>query len=192
MGRKLEFDKDKALARATELFWRDGYMNTSLKKLLIAMNMGESSFYHTFKGKKSLYLECINHYNQGPMKKRVAAICSNRSAKNRIYDFFEIVISDFKENKTTGCLVSNSLSQEILMDEALKQKIYSVIDSLLEHFGRIVEEGVANGEFNKKDPTVTAKVLLTYLHGLMRLSAYRFDPEKQKIETHTFLDSILL
>ena len=54
MGRGIEFDYDKAIARATRLFWKTGYSNTSLRDLLKVMNIGEGSFYNTVKSKKNL------------------------------------------------------------------------------------------------------------------------------------------
>ena len=47
---------DKALV----LFWRKGYQAASLSDLLLAMEIGRSSFYATFSDKRSLFIECLD------------------------------------------------------------------------------------------------------------------------------------
>ena len=64
MGRKLEFNLDRALAGATRVFWAKGYVSASMRDLLKAMGIGESSFYHQFGSKKNLYLQCLKHVKQ--------------------------------------------------------------------------------------------------------------------------------
>src|SRR5207244_5803319 len=58
MARTLEFDYDKAIDKATRVFWKNGYSGTSLRDLLKAMGIGEGSFYNTLKSKNQLYLVC--------------------------------------------------------------------------------------------------------------------------------------
>ena len=193
MGRNIKFDLDKTLTKATELFWKEGYGNTSLKQLLSAMNMGESSFYHTFKSKKALYLQCLKHYNNVLMIKPFNAISSNGSAKERIYGFFNEIIIGLETCKTAGCLFSNSLTKEVLVERDIKKYLFLEIGTVLDHFSDVVEESISDGDFNKElNPNVASKILVTYLHGMFRLSLYSFDGKKQRLETKTFLDSVLL
>ena len=63
MARALEFDYDKAIDKATRVFWKNGYSGTSLRDLLKAIGIGEGSFYNTLKSKKQLYLKCLKRYN---------------------------------------------------------------------------------------------------------------------------------
>lgn len=62
MPRNIKFDYDRAIDRATQLFWERGYSNTSLRDLLKIMGIGEGSLYNTFKSKKNLYLKCLKRY----------------------------------------------------------------------------------------------------------------------------------
>ena len=193
MGRKLEFNKEKALDKATELFWKEGYANTSLKQLLKAMNMGESSFYNTFKGKKALYQSCLDHYNESYMEKRVAIITSDMSPKDRIYGFINQAIDDMDNGKCKGCLVSNSLSQDVLAEKDIKIKLFEDMDQFVSLVTETIKDGSKSGIFKKNlQPKTIATVIFTYLHGLFRLSVFNFNAEKLKSEAKTFLDSILL
>ena len=87
MARALEFDYDKAIDKATRVFWKKGYSGTSLRDLLKAMGIGEGSFYNTLKSKKQLYLECLKRYNDTVGRRRGEALFSPSSAKEVFADF---------------------------------------------------------------------------------------------------------
>ena len=62
MGRPLGFDKEQAMERALQVFWRKGYETASLQDLIEAMNLSKSSFYQTFTSKQNLYVKCLENY----------------------------------------------------------------------------------------------------------------------------------
>lgn len=61
-GRPRVFDRDRALAEATLLFWRKGYEATSIADLTQAMGVGTTSLYAAFGSKDALYAEALQHY----------------------------------------------------------------------------------------------------------------------------------
>src|SRR5215813_5942952 len=81
LARALEFDYDKAIDKATRVFWKNGYSGTSLRDLLKAIGIGEGSFYNTLKSKKQLYLKCLKRYNNTVGRRRAEALFSPSSAK---------------------------------------------------------------------------------------------------------------
>ena len=62
IGRSLQYDPDKALNTAMQLFWRKGYELTSLQDLLRATRLSKSSFYQAFKSKSELFKRSIQSY----------------------------------------------------------------------------------------------------------------------------------
>ena len=64
MGRSKEFDTDKALIQAMELFWSNGYEKTSIQDLLDVMGIHRKSLYDTFGDKHELYMEAVKRYNK--------------------------------------------------------------------------------------------------------------------------------
>ena len=192
MGRNLEFDRELALTKATELFWQEGYINTSLRQLLAAMSMGESSFYNTFKSKKALYLECLGHYNNVMMAERGELIGGDAPARERLHKFFLAAVTDCASNQQSGCLMANSFTKEVLEDKDLRQYIFDGTQGVLEMFAAIITEGMEQGDFRSNiDNAVTPRILLTYLHGMMRLSAFNFDSAAQQAEAEQFLVVVL-
>jgi TetR/AcrR family transcriptional repressor of nem operon len=47
-----------------EVFWKQGYENTSMNDLLDAMGIQRGSFYNTFGSKKETYLRALDRYGQ--------------------------------------------------------------------------------------------------------------------------------
>src|SRR5215472_9838533 len=124
MARALEFDYDKAIDRATRVFWKKGYSDTSLRDLLKAIGIGEGSFYNTLKSKKRLYLECLKHYNDTVGRRRAQALFSPSSAKQGFRDLFKTVLDDLDNPRTPRvCLLARSVSSDVLAERDLHKSV---------------------------------------------------------------------
>src|SRR5437762_2065747 len=64
MARSKEFDEERALAAAVDVFWRQGYENTSLEALMREMGIARQSLYDTFGDKRALYLKAMAFYRE--------------------------------------------------------------------------------------------------------------------------------
>src|SRR5260221_12832684 len=125
MGRGIEFDYDEAIDKATRLFWKTGYSNTSLRDLLKVMNIGEGSFYNTVKSKKNLYLECLKHYRATVMSQRETALFSQTSAKLGVRALFKTVLDQMDDPKRPGlCLMAGSIFPAVLDVKEIRERIF--------------------------------------------------------------------
>ncbi|UWX80140.1 TetR/AcrR family transcriptional regulator [Arthrobacter jinronghuae] len=61
-GRPREFDVDKALERAVDVFWRQGYEGTTLSDLTRAMGISRPSLYAAFGNKEETFRQAIARY----------------------------------------------------------------------------------------------------------------------------------
>jgi TetR/AcrR family transcriptional repressor of nem operon len=171
MPATIEFDYDRAVDRATQLFWKKGYSNASLRELLKGMGIGEGSFYNTFGSKKRLYLECLRHYNDTVSRRRLHALLSPRSAKAGVRAFFKSVLDDLENPKTPPvCMLSGSLSREVLAERELGRIVVNDMKAFTDAFVQRLGTAKNHGELpNTFDATVAAQVLVTYLQGLFRV-----------------------
>ncbi|MEI6002282.1 TetR/AcrR family transcriptional regulator [Paraburkholderia bengalensis] len=62
-GRPREFDRDAALHSAMLVFWRKGFLATSMNDLCEAMEIRAPSLYAAFGSKEDLYIEALRRYN---------------------------------------------------------------------------------------------------------------------------------
>jgi len=66
MGRPREFDMDKALDLALQVFWRKGYEGASMADLTETMGITKPSLYAAFGNKEELFRKALDRYVDGP------------------------------------------------------------------------------------------------------------------------------
>jgi TetR/AcrR family transcriptional repressor of nem operon len=171
MPRRIAFDYDKAIDRATQLFWKRGYSNASLRDLLKVMGIGEGSFYNTVKSKKQLYLECLKHYNDTVSRRRLKALVSPVSVREGIRAFFRTVLDELDDPKTPRvCLLAGSLSGDVLAERDLKRYVVDEMTAFARCFTGRLEGAKETGELPEDFAVeVSSQVLVTYLQGLFRV-----------------------
>src|SRR5258706_6469288 len=66
MGRPREFDVEKALDLALQVFWRKGYEGASMADLTETMGITKPSLYSAFGNKEELFRKALDRYVDGP------------------------------------------------------------------------------------------------------------------------------
>ena len=82
-GRPREFDLDKALERAMQLFWRHGYEGTSLNDLTRELGVTRPSLYAAFESKEALFLRALDLYEARAGYREAALTAPTASAYAR-------------------------------------------------------------------------------------------------------------
>jgi len=171
MPARIEFDYDRAIDRATQLFWKKGYYRTSLRELLRTMEIGEGSFYNTFRSKKHLFRECLKHYDDTVSRRRLAALLGPATAKEGIRAFFMALLDELDDPNTPSlCLLVGSVSADVLSDRELSRQVRRDMEAFLGAFVRRLRSANEKGELPAdSDVEVTAQLILTYLQGMFRV-----------------------
>ncbi len=192
MGRGIEFDYDKAIARATRLFWKTGYSNTSLRDLLKVMNIGEGSFYNKIKSKKNLYLECLKHYRATVLSQREAALFSQTSAKLGVRALFKTVLDQMHDPKRPGlCLLAGSMSRDVLDEKEIRQYIVGEGVASGGRFVALLRSAQEAGELPKElEPAVVVQIIRTYIQGMSRAALISYDRPRIEREVEVLLTGL--
>lgn len=113
MGRRREFDEAEVVEKAMQLFWRNGWRDTTPQRLLEATGLSRSSLYATFGSKKGLFLAALDLY----VAEQVAFL-TQMLADGTLREGFERLYSLMAEKLSPDmtCLVASSLL-EIPADE---------------------------------------------------------------------------
>src|SRR4051812_42357533 len=103
-GRPRSFDRDAALQRAMEVFWRHGYEATSLADLTAAMGINPPSLYAAFGDKKRLFLEAIERYRCASGAARCfAQEPTARDGMRRL--LAELAVEATRPGRPAGCMI---------------------------------------------------------------------------------------
>ena len=171
MGRQRAFDYDRAIDRATRLFWAKGYTNTSLRDLLAVMQIGEGSFYNSVKSKKHLYLECLRHYNDTVTRRRWEALIAEPSVAQGVRAYFTAVLDDLDDPAVPNvCLMAASLSTDVLAADDLRDYVVGEVQTLETALVGRLQHAAQTGQLPTDfDADTAAQVVVTYLQGLFRV-----------------------
>lgn len=111
MARKKNYKEEEVIEKATELFWRNGYKNTSMRSLEEAMGINKFSIYSSFGSKKGVFLESLKCYKSKYRDIVIKLKSSNKgkeSIKEFFYDFLEFS-GDYESGK--GCLMTSTAGE---------------------------------------------------------------------------------
>ncbi len=67
MAGRIQFDRDAAVEAAVQVFWRKGFVATSMEDIKKATGVNESSLYNTFGNKEGLFKEALARYRMKVM-----------------------------------------------------------------------------------------------------------------------------
>ena len=143
IGRPRAFDIEKALHQAMQVFWRKGYLGTSLSDLTDAMGINRPSLYAAFGNKKSLFRKALAHYSNGPSSYLKEALLepTARAVVERLLRGVVDLLTD-PRTPTTCLWVHGALScgEDPLREEFAAQRAAGLAE-LRTRFKRAVADG---------------------------------------------------
>ena len=172
MGRTKDFDKNKVLLGAIELFWHKGYNATSMDDLMETLGISRSSLYRAFTDKHTLFLKALAKYQQFSTAEIQAVIKDTDPPRLAIKKVLEFVTSRVTgDRKRKGCFMVNS-EVEVGPHDKEVQKMVIANDEILENvLYKIIKKGQDSGELSSRQtPRVLARFLINNLKGI-RVSA---------------------
>ncbi len=170
-GRHRGFDKDSALEKAMQVFWKNGYPGTSLTDLTNVMGINKSSLYAAFGNKEKLFNQAVEFYlNKYGVVHSVELFRANKKLKERIRNYLLSIASMLtNQDFPAGCLICHATSE--MAGSCLPQSSVTNINSINrqtvltlteffekeQHLGNLMEEN---------SPVILANYLLTLQFGL--------------------------
>src|SRR3981081_3807186 len=145
MGRPREFDVDKALELALQVFWRKGYEGASMTDLTETMGLTKPSLYSAFGNKEELFRKALDRYVDGPggyVQVALAKPTVRGVVEHLLYEAADAVTDP---NHPPGCLaVQGALScgdaAESIKQELMSRRANGEQD-LRKRFERAIAEG---------------------------------------------------
>jgi AcrR family transcriptional regulator len=113
MARVREFDEQALLAGAQELFWSQGFDDTSIEQVTAATGVGNGSIYAAYGTKIGFFLAVFKRYCD-QRAQFVDEVVNSASGKEiaAVRAYFDAIIADCaSQPNRRGCLMINSIAQ---------------------------------------------------------------------------------
>ncbi len=123
MARPREFDENKVLQAALQVFWENGYEGSSLSDLTAAMGLTKSSLYKAFGNKETLFWRVVELYNRDHLGFRLDALSEptpRRIAERLLYGMTELHSG---ERTPSGCLELNAALACSTVTEPIRRQL---------------------------------------------------------------------
>jgi TetR/AcrR family transcriptional repressor of nem operon len=167
MARTKEFNPEKSLDAAVEVFWERGYERTSLDDLMNKMGIARQSLYDTFGDKRALYLKALERYRDKNHAYLRSTLEGDRAVKKGFSRIFEDLIEGGRKEHARGCLLLSANLELAGHDEEVAKLLSQNEATVEEIFARALRRGRKRGEIGaKKDPDGLARFLAATIQGM--------------------------
>jgi len=168
MARKKEYDKEKVLDLATQLFWEKGFKATSIGDIVKATGLNKYSMYEEFKNKEGLFKEALFTYTNKLQKENIALLTKEPLGLHNIEDFLSNRVCYATSDDFKGCMVVNSLIEKESLNSDVFSNIQMLLDGYEEQVIKILEAAKKNGEIpQSKDTRIIAKYIINFSSGVL-------------------------
>jgi len=166
-GRPLEFDRDQALDKAMQLFWRQGYDGTSMSDLTTALGVGRQSLYGAFGDKHTLFVACLERYTEEIFEKSLLSLLDGDGPPlagiDRVLDAWEAYVGS---DQFKGCLLGKALAELGMTDPKLDALLRTKLDRIRGSLERALTRGQEAGELDPgADTRALARSITAFAQG---------------------------
>ncbi len=168
MARPREFDRDRVVDRAVEVFWRKGFEAASIQDLVEATGLNRGSLYNTFGDKAGLFAAVLDRYMAGAPTQSVVAAADTGPPRQVIEAFFaRLVELGASDTDRRGCLMTNTAAELAGRDEDVRARLAASLQGLEDALFRLIQRGRETGEIAPwRDPRALARFLVASAQGL--------------------------
>lgn len=141
MSRVKEFNQDDVLKQAMNLFWQQGYANTSMQELVEVMKINRGSIYATFGDKHSLFLCVLEYYHQYIMSQFMGIKNNEKNLRKQLIDVFSVFFKINDDQSSNGCLIVNSATELAQIDPEVNTIINGYMQQESNFILKILKDG---------------------------------------------------
>ncbi|MFK5949611.1 MAG: TetR/AcrR family transcriptional regulator [Methylococcales bacterium] len=168
MARPQTFNQDMVLDSAMQLFWRNGFTNTSVKDITRVTKLQPGSIYGAFKNKRNLFLLSLDYYFENLYSAVNCILQSEEAPLKKIRQFFDFLLSQKNEDKELkSCLLVNTLLEIPPDDLEINERVSFMFQKIEQEFCKVLQQAQQNGSLiTGGRPESIAKMLMSGIFGL--------------------------
>jgi len=185
-----QFDEEAVLDKAMGLFWKKGYVETTMQELAAVTGVQRGSLYHAYQGKDALFLKVFDLYMERFME-GVARTLDQQDMSGALTDFFAFVIDSMTAGEPSrGCLTSKTALSGEVIEEPIRQVLQKLIDKLEQ---ALLERLTRPGDTAQlmTSPAEAARLITTFTRGLVVMERV-YQSRARLLDTAGMLVKLLL
>ncbi|MFD2206465.1 TetR/AcrR family transcriptional regulator [Kiloniella antarctica] len=190
MARPREFDLDRTLEKAMNVFWNKGYEGASLNDLLEEMQIARGSLYKAFGDKRRLFIETLKYYDKTCITAAVHLLKDETIPEGgqRIARLMEsIALAVEIEGDRRGCFLCNSVVDQAPHDTEIEGECQRMMRRMESGFFVALRASDQFHDLNEKDLMENARNLNVTYNGLRVMAKAGYRAEDILTAIHTAL-----
>ncbi len=153
-------------------FWRNGYESTTTAMLCSAMQLNAPSLYSTFGDKETLFLTCLERYEQPQPRTAFDLIEEASCAREAAQALLEFSIKRATQaNSPLGCLVANAAASGANSTPRMRSALAEVRQRTKHALQTRIAEDIVEGRLSRAaDADALAAMVMALLQGFAILA----------------------
>jgi AcrR family transcriptional regulator len=166
-GRPRAYEPEVALAKALDLFRKDGFAGTSLDDLSAATGMNRPSLYGAFGDKRELYIKSYQRYRADARAAMVDIFRDELPIRKRLERIFAVALDIYLSGDAgpRGCFTVMTAASEAVSDPQIRAMVLEGFSDLDKAFAACFRLAREKGELPETvDPVVLAQLASSTIH----------------------------
>jgi TetR/AcrR family transcriptional regulator, copper-responsive repressor len=165
-GRPRQYDPERALAAAAQVFGKHGDAATSLDDLVAATGMNRPSLYAAFGDKRDLYLKTLERYQQRSRAIGQDIIADDPPLRVFLRRFYDAALDIYlATDEARGCYSISTAPAQATTDPVVRDFLASSIGGTDAFIGRQIARAIERGEVpSNANPGALAQIATAAMH----------------------------
>src|SRR5260221_7639183 len=166
-GRPRAYQPDIALAKALDLFRKDGFAGTSLDDLSAATGMNRPSLYGAFGDKRELYIKSYRRYREDARAAMLDIFREEQPIRQRLLRIYAVALDIYLsgESGPRGCFTVMTAASEAVADPDIRAMVLEGFAELDKAFAACFRHAKEKSELpDGADPAVLAQLASATIH----------------------------
>jgi AcrR family transcriptional regulator len=174
MGRHKQFVRDDVTDKALQVFWRKGYVDTSLRDLEDATGVFKPALYAEYGDKAGMFLACVQYYRRHYSGHLL--LVREPLGWGNIEDFLQ---STFPLDGQPGCFEAAAFTRDVPI---LKETLKSLLDAQVETISCAITQNLQAAGVKAENLEALTSTVFTFYCGLSVLANAQ---TRQTLKTRT-------
>jgi TetR/AcrR family transcriptional repressor of nem operon len=135
VSRPRKFNEKDVLTKAMQVFWKKGYIETSIPDLEGATGLKRGSLYNAYKDKRGIYLAILKHYAKVEIGEAISILTKTEDLSSGYKALLHrVVLSSGSSYPYLGCLLCDAVGERVSHD----REVMDLIKILFEPMWQVI------------------------------------------------------